>query len=184
MVEVDDGDCSDAGDFDDAYAFGRATEAPRVDGAHTPVAAAGAGAEAGQSRGELPRRFVPSSLASAPYGSSSYGDDGSSVEQSLHMMAVCVISFIVSCAARPRDGSGQIMKDALPMRHLISDELLDFMQVVFGTDDFATLEAMVRLHEDAELHETSPPRPRPPSTNNLHAAERGRKEARGRKTAP
>ena len=45
--------------------------------------------EAGQSRGELPRRFVPSSLASAPYGSSSYGDDGSSVEQTrrLHMMA-------------------------------------------------------------------------------------------------
>ena len=57
----------------------------------------------------------------------------------------CVISFIVSCAARPRDGSGQIVKDALPMRHLISDELLDFMQVVFGTDDFAALEATVRL---------------------------------------
>lgn len=77
--------------------------------------------------------------------------EGTRLREWLHMVRVCITSWIVSCAARPRDRFYDIVEHSPIKLELICPTLLRGMISIFRTAEFATLCDRVRQREEREL---------------------------------
>jgi len=69
----------------------------------------------------------------------------------LHVVRHCILAWIVSCVARPRDRWGYIDAELSAKRHQVALPLRTHLDVLLGTEEFLKLEAVERSFEDEEL---------------------------------
>ena len=69
----------------------------------------------------------------------------------LKMVRMCIASWIVSCAARPRDRFSWIDEESPTKRELLDSEICAHLVPIFRSAEYAQLELIVRRFEDAEI---------------------------------
>lgn len=94
---------------------------------------------------------VAAVLASGVDQTTGAGKAAKRMSRWLKMVRLCIASWIVSCAARPRDRYSWIDEASPTKRELVDSELRTHLEPIFRTDEYARMAAIVRQKEEEEI---------------------------------
>ena len=99
----------------------------------------------------LYRRLRPELLTLEARGQSDATEAGARMREFLHYVRFCILSWIVSTVARPRDRLGFIDAQRPAKRFLVAAVFTEHLKPLLATSEFSALDALVRRHEEHEL---------------------------------
>ena len=99
----------------------------------------------------LYRRLRPELLTLETRAKSDTSEAGARMREFLYYVRFCILSWIVSTVARPRDRLGFIDAQRPAKRFLVAAVFTEHLKPLLATSEFSALEALVRRHEEHEL---------------------------------
>ena len=99
----------------------------------------------------LYRQHRPELLALEAQAQADVTEAGARMREFLHYVRFCILSWVVSTVARPRDRLGFIDAERPPKRFLVAAVFTEHLKPLIGTSEFTALETLVRRHEQHEI---------------------------------
>ena len=99
----------------------------------------------------LYERWRPELLALEKDAAADKTTAGERMRTWLHMVRHCILAWIVSTAARPRDRFGCILAKCDTKGEIVSSDLSWHMDAIYDTSEYAEMAKLVREYEDQEI---------------------------------